>query len=829
MKIVGNESLLLRLKNPARVIETITDSKLLPDNNVLVKWGLEEAHTLKQIGIKVPSPIEKNYDWPGQFKPYDHQKETSAFLTMHRKAFCFSEQGCVDSETEYLSPVGWRKLSEYEGGKVAQFHPETGEAEFVDPIEYVKLPCSEMIEFKSKYGIDQLLSPEHRVLHYKADRNRSDSNLFWRVDSAEKLYCQLQDKEISDVYFKTTYTPQDGKGIPLTEAQLRLQIAVIADGYFGSDTSWCVVRLKKGRKIERMRLLLDQASVKYAETTPEYAGAEGFHIFKFYAPVRTKVFGPKFWQATAEQLRIVTEEVPHWDGSFRKSDGVAFYSTEKQSADFVQHAFVSQGKVARITDDGRGCWQVYVRSNARLVGISNRHSKPNTRIVPSTDGFKYCFMVPSTFLVFRRNGCVFVSGNTGKTSSAIWAADYLMKQGVIKRALIVCPLSIMHSAWKNDLFSLVMHRSVDIAYGNAEKRKKIINGNAEFVIINYDGIGIVKGEIEKGGFDLFIIDEASAYKNAMTKRWKTMNWLVKPDTWLWMMTGTPAAQSPVDAYGLAKLVNPNAVPRYMTTFKDQVMLKVGQFRWIPKPDATETVHRVLQPAIRFTKDECLDLPEMTYVKRDVALTAQQTKYYKELKKKIIMEAAGEEITAANAAVMMGKLLQIASGSVYTDSGSVLEFDITNRYKVLLEVMEETTQKVLVFVPFKNSIRMLAERLTKDGITNEVISGDVSAGKRADIFAAFQGKPDPRVLIIQPQSAAHGVTLTAANTVVWWGPTSSLETYAQANARVHRPGQTHKCTVVQLQGAPIERHVYSLLDNKIDIHSKIIDLYKEMLD
>ena len=86
----------------------------------------------------------------------------------------------------------------------------------------------------------------------------------------------------------------------------------------------------------------------------------------------------------------------------------------------------------------------------------------------------------------------------------------------------------------------------------------------------------------------------------------------------------------------------------------------------------------------------------------------------------------------------------------------------------------------------------------------------------------------RVLIIQPQAAAHGVTLTAADTVVWWGPTSSLETYAQANARVHRAGQRYPTTVVQLQGSGAEKHVYNLLDSKIDVHSKIIELYNELL-
>jgi SNF2 family DNA or RNA helicase len=136
--------------------------------------------------------------------------------------------------------------------------------------------------------------------------------------------------------------------------------------------------------------------------------------------------------------------------------------------------------------------------------------------------------------------------------------------------------------------------------------------------------------------------------------------------------------------------------------------------------------------------------------------------------------------------------------------------------------------VLVFVPFKHVIDILAQKLNADGIPTEVISGDVSAAKRTDIFKRFQDTSDPRVLVIQPQSAAHGVTLTAANTVVWWGPTSSLETYAQANARVHRSGQRHPSTVVQLAGSGVERHVYNLLDNKIDVHTKIVDLYKDLL-
>jgi SNF2 family DNA or RNA helicase len=435
----------------------------------------------------------------------------------------------------------------------------------------------------------------------------------------------------------------------------------------------------------------------------------------------------------------------------------------------------------------------------------------------------------SAFLTLNQRAFCFNEQGTGKTASAIWASDFLLKQGVINRVLIVCPLSIMDSAWRADLFKFAMHRTVDIAYGSKRKRQEIIANGADYVIINYDGVEIIKDEIEEGGFDLIIADEATHYKNAQSKRWKTLNALMAPSTWLWMMTGTPAAQSPVDAYGLAKLINPRNVPRFFSGFRELVMHKVTQFKWVPKDSATDTVFNALQPAIRFTKDQCLDLPPMTYTKREVQLTRQQQTYYDVLKRKMVTVAAGEEITAANAAVNMNKLLQISCGAVYSDSGETVEFDIKNRYKVLREVINETTQKVLVFVPFKHVIEILSEKLIADNIPTEVIKGDVSASRRTDIFKRFQETDNPQVLVIQPQAAAHGVTLTAANTVVWWGPVPSLETYAQANARVHRSGQTHKCTVVQLEGSNVEKRVYTLLDSKINIHTKIIDLYKELLE
>jgi SNF2 family DNA or RNA helicase len=433
------------------------------------------------------------------------------------------------------------------------------------------------------------------------------------------------------------------------------------------------------------------------------------------------------------------------------------------------------------------------------------------------------------FLTLNPRCFVFNEAGTGKTSAAAWAADYLMTQGKVKRVLIVCPVSIMETAWRSDLFKTVMHRTVAIAQGTKTQRQAVVAGKYEFVIINFDGVKVVTNELINGGFDLIIVDEANAIKTVQTERWKCVAALIKPSTRLWMMTGTPASQSPLDAYGLAKLVNPDAVPKFFGAFRDRVMIKLSQYRWAPRADAQTIVHQVLQPAIRFTKAECLDLPDMLYSTREVPLTPQQTKYYDAIRKQMAVIAAGAEVTAVNAASMLNKLLQISQGAVYTDDRDVVEFDVDNRVNELLDVIAGTNEKVLVFVPYRHTLEMLNERIIKAGYTTATIHGGVAANKRAEIIKEFQTEDDPRVLVMVPQATAHGITLTRANQVVWWGPVSSTEIYIQANARAHRAGQKNCVTVTHLQGSPVERRVYSMLQNKVDLHQALVDLYKQVLD
>jgi len=234
---------------------------------------------------------------------------------------------------------------------------------------------------------------------------------------------------------------------------------------------------------------------------------------------------------------------------------------------------------------------------------------------------------------------------------------------------------------------------------------------------------------------------------------------------------------------------------------------------------------VLQPAIRFAKKDCLDLPPVLTETRIVPMTPQQLKYYKLLKEQMLVMAAGETISAINAGVMVSKLLQVSSGAAYTDDREVVEFDASPRLKVLMEILEETERKIIIFAMFRSSIETICTYLKKQGINIAQIHGDVSAGKRSTIINDFQNTDNVRVLVMQPQATAHGITLTAADTVIFYGPLMSVEMYLQCIARADRKGQTSdKVTVVHIQSSPIEEKMFKAMASKVSDHSLLVDMF-----
>jgi SNF2 family DNA or RNA helicase len=433
----------------------------------------------------------------------------------------------------------------------------------------------------------------------------------------------------------------------------------------------------------------------------------------------------------------------------------------------------------------------------------------------------------AAFLTTHRRALVLNEIGTGKTQAALWAADYLMRAGAVKRVLILSPLSTLERVWGDAIFLELTDRAATVLHGAAKRRLDLLQRNAtDFYIINHDGFPIIS-EAAVGMFDLVIVDEAAVLRNASTTRYKVFSkWVHRhPHLRLWLMTGTPTPNEPTDAWALAKLVGSPFCTSSYTAFREQVMMKLGQYKWVPRPTAVETVMHILQPAVRYTREECLDLPDTVFQTRSVKLTPEQAKHYATMMKHFITEASSETITAVNEAVKIQKLVQIACGVAYGDDGQDIELDCSPRVNLVREIIEEVGGKVIVFVPLTGTLKMLERELGKHWSV-AVVNGAVSASDRNQIFKNFQDSSNPRVLIAHPATMAHGLTLTAASTVVWYGPITSNEMYVQANGRIERIGKRHVSNVIHIEATDLERRMYERLKGKQRLQGLLLDMIQK---
>lgn len=440
----------------------------------------------------------------------------------------------------------------------------------------------------------------------------------------------------------------------------------------------------------------------------------------------------------------------------------------------------------------------------------------------------------AAFLTLNNRGLVLNEIGTGKTQATLWAADYLIKTKQVKKVLILSPLSTLERVWGDAVFTGFPNRKFVVLHGTAERRRKLLQQDVDFYIINHDGFNIIRDEIH-GMFDLVIVDEAAVLRNPTTQRFKVFRkWMeANPMTRLWLLTGTPTPNDPTDAWALAKLVNSPVLSKTFTAFREQVMMKIGQWKFVPRPESMEIVKHVLQPAVRYTRDECFDLPDTIVQSRKVDLTPEQSKHYKQMMKQLVVELAKERvsggtISAANEAVKVQKLVQIACGVAYGDDGENIELDCTPRVNLVKEVIEEAGEKVIVFVPLTGTLHMLERELSKHW-TVGVVNGEVSSSKRNQIFHDFQNGRDPHVLIAHPATMAHGLTLTTASTIIWYGPITSNEVYVQANGRIERIGKKHVSNVIHIEATDLEHRMYERLKNKQKLQGVLLDLIQQQTE
>lgn len=427
---------------------------------------------------------------------------------------------------------------------------------------------------------------------------------------------------------------------------------------------------------------------------------------------------------------------------------------------------------------------------------------------------------------------------TGKTLSTLWAADYLMLTGQIKKAVILSPLSTLTRVWEDELFNHFMsRRTAGIVYGDRAKRLRILDQDKDFYIINHDGLGVgttrkgralALGELgeriqERTDIDLIIIDELSVYKASGTERYKVARNCFGDKPYIWGLTGTPTPNAPTDAWAQAKLVRKDYNESFVS-YRERSMYKATQFKWLPKVEGNRAAAEILQPSIRFERDECLDLPDVMLEDRDVELSPMQKEAYDGIKKELKTLIGAGTINAINEAALRTKLIQISCGAVYDNEHVAHRIDAAPRLRVLHEVIEQSSHKILVFASLTSVVNMLYEELSKD-YTVAKITGEVNAASRDKIFAEFQNNINPRIIVADPRTMAHGLTLTKAATTIWYGPTDKAEIYQQANKRMDRPGQVNKMLIVRLAATPIERAIYKRLDNRETMQGLILQLAK----
>ena len=602
-------------------------------------------------------------------------------------------------------------------------------------------------------------------------------------------------------------------------------VMTIADGWFQSKTPRCHVRVKKERKKERAREILASAGIEFGEYAKDHPTAKGYSIFRFTAPRREKEFTQFWWDASPHQLEIILDEVQYWDSSYRRSSAFAFSSYSLPSAEFIQYAAVASKRVASLntlTRERRGAVErehvVYIRGDGTPLGIGARPSnkQENSLIVQAPGGRCYCFTVPSTYFIARRNGCVFITGNTGKTLSSLWAADYLRRTGKIKRTLIVAPLSTLWDVWEQNIFESFPLRTFCVLHGSREKRLKLMEQPHDFYITNHHGVQILEKALAKRpDIDLVIIDEVATLRNTRAKTlFKPLNNVLNHQGIVraaWGLTGTPTPNEPTDAFGQCKLITPENYHGHFTSFKHETMLQFGPFKWVPKRGCETSVARILKPSIRFERSVCTDM-EPCYIERRAQLSEEQTKAYKQLLRQASTEVQGSTITAVNAAVLASKIIQVASGVVISADGSLVKMDFGPRLSVLEELIEENDEKVLVFVPFTGVLDALATELRKRWSV-AVVDGGVSVGRRNQIFRDFRTLKDPHVLICHPDCMSHGLDLTAATLSIWYSAYWKSEKYQQANCRTDGSKQTVKIDIARIYATPEERRIYDVLEGR----------------
>lgn len=795
-----------------------------------------------------------------------HKHQLACFLLgVSYPQFCFFlDMGCVDGDTEYLSPTGWVPIKDYKSGKVAQYDPYTRKASFVEPLRYINRPCKEFVKFKTARGCDQVLTPEHRMLVVtgKVDTNhvRGRTASSWKQNPVCELpeyqskgygenapwFYDVSAEEMADVgrvRIETTFE-LDGSGFDLTDDQLRVQVAVHADGTICSKTRVCI-RIKKNRKKVRLRALLQKAGIEYAEKPC----VDDFVRISFIPPKLTKKYGADWYSCTTHQKEIICDEVGHWDGSFGKSGGIGFSTGSKLCADFIQFCFSSTRRRAYMSGNQRPGrnpeYWVHAIGTGRTGNLA--YLGKGKRINVGLRGRKYCFEVPTHYLVLRRNGNVFITGNTGKTAITLELLKYWVFCGRIRKALVFITSDKAFHTWQKQIEMFNIGLPYVLLEGPSVQKRKMLNEfDRGLVFISYPGLINLasKNSIKKGrnkwvvddeiiselaeGVGALVLDESTKTSAHTSLTHWIVERLKKTVDIRYALAGRPFGRDPTALWAQHYLIdNGETLGSTLGMFREaffyskpnpwvaknrQKYVKVYEFN----KSKEDILSRMIQHrSISYSADECIDLPKSVKTVEKVGFSKEALAYY-DRARATLLESRNDQVVVKN---MFLRMRQLSSGFVgYVDDETgeraQVEFSENPKLELLLEILEQIPldRKAVCFYDFTWSGRNIYETTTKLGFKPIWIWSGTKDFKRD--MQSFTNNSACRLAVVQNRVGAFALDgLQVANYSLFYESPVSVIDREQAERRTLRQGQTN--TVFQ----------YDLV-TKGSVDLKVLEFHRE---
>ena len=419
---------------------------------------------------------------------------------------------------------------------------------------------------------------------------------------------------------------------------------------------------------------------------------------------------------------------------------------------------------------------------------------------------------------------LFLDMGLGKTITTLTAIHNLMFDlFVVRKVLIIAPLRVARDTWSAEIekWEHLKPLRYSVAVGTEEERLSALKVPADLYIINRENIDWLVNNT-KFNYDMVVIDELSSFKNHQSKRFKALM-KVRPNVKRIVgLTGTPASNGLMDLWAEFRLLDMGQrlgrfIGQYRNTyFKPDKQNGYLVYSYKPLLGAEEAIyHQIADITVSMKATDYLKMPELVSVAKEVSLSEKEKERYNELKKSLVLELPGGEITAANAASLTLKLSQLANGAIYTDDKNVV--NIHDRKLDALEDLVESAngQPVLVVYWFKHDKKRIQKRMEARELKESQDFADWNAGRIP-------------VALIHPASAGHGLNLQQGGSIlIWFGLTWSLELYQQTNARLWRQGQKSRTVIIQhiVAKGTIDERILKVLEHKDGTQAALIDAVK----